>query len=128
MFRAGRPPPGAHHGSAVVEDMEGDVTEPADVDRATEGIDVIFPRAAQTSVYVAEADPRADVEANVLPMLHILEACRKRRACPAVFFAGTATQVGLPARLPVDESFPDHPCTVYEIGRASCRERVWSVV
>src|SRR5262249_28037123 len=91
-------------GPTVVEDMEGYVTSFKDIERATEGVEVIYHLASQTSVYVAEADPRADMQANVLPMLNILEACRSHGTKPAVFFAGTVTQVGMPEKLPVDES------------------------
>jgi UDP-glucose 4-epimerase len=115
MFRHGRTPPPVGDTRAVIDDFIGDVTERADVERALEGIDVVFHLASQTSVYVAEADPEADLRSNVLPLLHVLETCRKQGNRRAVFFAGTATEVGIAPQIPVDESFPDRPRTVYDV-------------
>jgi len=114
MFRAGKTAPEAPAGGAV-EDFIGDVTERGDVGRAVRDVDVIFHLASQTSVYVAEADPALDVTANVLPMLHILEACRALGTRPTVILAGTVTQAGIPRTLPVDEGVPDDPCTIYDV-------------
>jgi nucleoside-diphosphate-sugar epimerase len=112
LFRGEKAPASADTG--LVEDFSGDVTAREDIERALEGIDTVFHLASQTSVYVAESDPIADVTANVLPMLHLLEACRRRGDVPTVLFSGTVTVVGVPERLPVDESFPDEPRTVYD--------------
>jgi nucleoside-diphosphate-sugar epimerase len=113
--RAESRPPFPVGGSAVLEDVVGDVRVRADVERALEGIDVVFHLAAQTSVYVADADPALDLDTNVLPIVQLLEACRASGRRPTVLFAGTSTQVGLAARWPVDESFPDAPVTVYDV-------------
>lgn len=113
MYRGERVP-GTVACDAQVHDIRGDVSVRADVERAVEGADVIFHLASQTSVYVAEADPAADVSANLLPMLHILEASRAAGSKPIVIMAGTATQAGLPQHLPVDERVPDAPRTIYD--------------
>ena len=81
---------------------------------ALPGTDFVFHFAAQTSVYLAEENPAADWRANVLPMLCLLESCRQSGCRPLILFAGTATQCGLPERMPVDESQPDLPVTVYD--------------
>jgi UDP-glucose 4-epimerase len=78
-------------------------------------IDIVFHFAAQTSVPEAEADPLADMESNVVPMLHLLETCRSRRISPIVILAGTATEIGLPNTARVDESMPDAPVTIYDL-------------
>jgi nucleoside-diphosphate-sugar epimerase len=102
-------------GAAEIRDVAGDVCDPAVWEHNLAGVDYIFHFAAQTSTYAANADPVADQSANVLPMLHLLEACRRQGRRPTVCFAGTVTVAGIPARLPVDEGHPDHPLTIYDL-------------
>jgi UDP-glucose 4-epimerase len=78
--------------------------------RAIDGVDVVFHLAAQTSVYVAEAEPIADVAANLLPMLHLLEGCRARGPGIKVIFASSATVHGL-----AGPTEPDDPITIYDL-------------
>lgn len=102
-------------GVAQVEDFGGDIRQLATWKQAVAGVQFIFHFAAQTSVPIAAADPEADLGANVLPMLQLLEACRQFGTCPVVLFAGTATQAGLTPQLPVDETHLDSPLTVYDL-------------
>jgi nucleoside-diphosphate-sugar epimerase len=97
------------------EDVVGDVRERDVWESVLDGVDMVFHFAGQTSVYVANQDAQADLEANVVPMLHLLEMCRLKRANPIILFSGTATEVGIPVRLPVDETHPDNPVTVYDL-------------
>ena len=103
------------NGAAQVTDLYGDVRDPSVWEKSLEGIDVIFHFAAQTSAYTADADPVADQAINVMPLLHLLEACRWRGTCPTVCFSSTVTVAGIPEVLPVNETHPDHPLTVYDL-------------
>lgn len=102
-------------GRALIIDSFGDVTDQAQWHRHLEGTDYVFHFAAQTSSHVANRDPAADHAVNVMPMLHLLEACRRSGSCPTVCFSSTVTVAGITERLPVDESHPDHPLTVYDL-------------
>lgn len=102
-------------GRARVHDREGDVRCREVWESVLPDVQVVFHLAAQTSVYVAEKDARADLEANVLPMLHLLETCRVNAYRPIVVFAGTVTEAGVPDRVPVDETHPDRPITIYDL-------------
>lgn len=103
-------------GVAVVTDMACDISDPTVWDgNLLCGIDYIFHFAAQTSAYVANANPAADHEINVMPMLYLLEACRRTGTSPTVCFSSTVTVAGIPERLPVDETHPDYPLTVYDL-------------
>jgi nucleoside-diphosphate-sugar epimerase len=102
-------------GNARLQDVTGDVCERQTWDSLLPEADVVFHLAAQTSAYQANEDPSADFEANVRPMLHLLGACRRLRRRPVVVFAGTVTEAGLPDRLPVNESHPDRPITIYDL-------------
>lgn len=102
-------------GLAHIENLIGDVRDPALWQSLPDGMDVIFHLAAQTSTYEANRNPRADLDSNVLPMLLMLQACRERAVSPTVICASTVTIYGLPDRLPVDENRPDAPITVYDL-------------
>jgi len=102
-------------GDVSIEDVRCDVTDMAIWDRVLEDIDIVFHFAAQTNVYTANEDPSADFTVNVLPMLNMLESCRKRGRRPAVLFAGTVTEAGMTPVIPVDENHRDHPVTVYDL-------------
>ena len=102
-------------GSAVIEDMTGDITGEEIWQSALEDIDIVFHFAAQTSVSAANDDPVTDFAANVLPLLHLLETCRRKRLHPVVLFAGTVTEAGVTSGFPVDETHSDNPVTVYDL-------------
>ena len=102
-------------GNAQIIDVAGDVRDPAIWEQNLAEVDFIFHFAAQTSTYVANADPVADQAVNVLPTLHLLEACRRHGHHPMICFASTVTVIGIPAHLPVDEKHPEHPLTIYDL-------------
>lgn len=102
-------------GKVVIEDMQGEISDASVWSKAMQGIDVVFHFASQTSVYLADKDPESDYQANVLPMLYMLETCKKNENCPDILFAGTSTQVGLPQALPVNEMTKDNPVTIYDL-------------
>ena len=115
IIRLGRSPlpPVAATAAARVTDVIGDVGDRAVWNRLIDA-DCIFHFAAQTSGAAAAANPDADFQANVMPIRHLLAACRENGRRPVVLFAGTVTAAGLPARLPVNEDAPDDPITVYD--------------
>jgi len=102
-------------GNADIKDIHGNISRMETWEQALKGIDIVFHFAAQTSVYEAERNPQADFENNVLPILHLLEVCRLMKANPCVLFSSTVTISGIPTRLPVDETYPDNPETIYDL-------------
>ncbi|MDA2928782.1 NAD-dependent epimerase/dehydratase family protein [Acidobacteria bacterium AH-259-O06] len=102
-------------GVARIEDVRGDIRQRATWERSLDGVTTIFHFAAQTSAYVADENPQADLEVNVLPMLQLLEICRENDWHPSILFSGTVTETGIPESLPVDETHPDQPVTIYDL-------------
>lgn len=88
--------------------------DPGEWSRALAGIDVVLHFSAQTNLRQAEADPAADAEANVRPMAALLAAAAGLARPLRIVFASTATVVGLPDRVRIDESLPDRPVSVYD--------------
>lgn len=102
-------------GSAKIQCVVGDVRERPVWEQVLGGIDVVFHFAAQTSAYAANQDPFSDLDINVKPLLHLLEVSRHQSPHPIVLFSSTVTIAGIPARLPVDETHPDSPLTIYDV-------------
>lgn len=102
-------------GKFTFHNIEADIRERMIWESLLEDVDIVFHFAAQTSVYVAEQDPQADLNINVMPILHLLETCREKKLNPVVLFSGTVTEVGLTEHLPVNEDCTDHPITVYDL-------------
>ena len=111
--------PGAAFPSLVVrariEDWEADIRGISLWENVLDGVDVVFHLAAQTSVSIADRNPSADMSVNVAPLLGLLETCARKGWHPVVLFAGTATECGLTDMVPVDESLPDRPITIYDL-------------
>lgn len=121
VMRPGATAP-AVQGAVRVEDVAGDLGDPAFWAGAIDGADVVIHLAGQTSTYVANRDSAGDVAANVLPVVHLLEACRGRATPPLVLLAGTVTVAGLPEKLPVDEAAPLRPVTVYDLHKLAAEQ------
>jgi nucleoside-diphosphate-sugar epimerase len=102
-------------GKAVVEDLTGEMDEASTWRQAMDGIDMVFHFASQTSVYAANEDPLSDHRANVLPIVHMLETCRRTGQSAIVLYSGTVTEAGITSMLPVDETHEDAPVTVYDL-------------
>jgi len=105
----------AVRGAFDLEDRRGDVRDERVWPDLLKRGDVVFHLAGQTSAYAAARDPAADFEINVRPVLALAAACSNLRRRPDVVFAGTVTEAGLTDRLPVDETHPDDPLTIYDL-------------
>ena len=86
---------------------------------ALPNLDIVYHLAGQTSAYAARTDPVADLSVNVLSLLRLLEYLRGRSKPVFVVFAGTATEVGMPEHLPLNEELCDKPVTFYDISKLS---------
>ena len=100
---------------AKIVDIDGDIRTKELWEQTLEGVDIVYHFAAQTSVYVAKDDPYADLQANVVPMLNLLETCRSKKLAPAILFSGTVTEAGIVECLPVSETCNDSPITIYDM-------------
>jgi nucleoside-diphosphate-sugar epimerase len=112
--RAGSPMPTDPSSAATIEHVEGDISEPDFWSKVLPGADIVYHFAAQTSVYQADQRPAEDLRSNVQPMISLLESCRTQGHQPLIVFAGTVTVFGLATKLPVDESQPPMPLSMYD--------------
>ncbi len=109
-------------GLPVVSDIIGDMTAPGIWEDYIKNTDLIFHFAAQTSIHQSAVEPLLDLHVNVVPILHLINSARRHGKAPFVLFSGTVTETGLTDALPVDESFPDHPVTIYDIHKLTAEK------
>jgi UDP-glucose 4-epimerase len=109
---------------AEIVTLNGDILDRQTWSKALAGTDYVFHFAAQTSAYVANDDPQADLDANVTPLVCMLDVCRTDGVKPAIMFAGTATQAGLQKENPVNETVQDLPVTAYDINKLAGEQRL----
>lgn len=109
---AGLPP---INGKAKIDSIAGDIRNRNIWEEVLPKSDFVFHLAAQTSTYVANDNPVADVEINVFPLLNLLETCRNKQLKPVVLFSSTVTVIGIPQKLPVDENHIGVPVTIYDL-------------
>lgn len=89
-----------------------------------EDADVVFHLAGQTSHYTADENPLLDWQRNVAPVYHLYAACRASGVRPRVVFPSTASVYGLTEDLPVDESAPLQPVTIYDVHKLSAEHNI----
>jgi nucleoside-diphosphate-sugar epimerase len=80
-------------------------------------IHAIYHLAGQTSIYGARKSPIADINANVIALLTLIEYFREHEFRPFIVVAGTATEVGLTDQLPINESMTEHPVSFYDLSK-----------
>jgi UDP-glucose 4-epimerase len=95
-----------------VELVQGSVLDPATLDRAFVGTDVVVHLAARPSVPRSVADPLASHQANATGTVQVLEAAR-RAGKPRVLVASSSSVYGANSTLPKHEGLTPMPCSPY---------------
>ncbi len=97
-----------------IEFVEGDIRDPALVQRCSEGCSAVFHQAAVVSVPLTVKDPVGSAQVNEVGTLHVLEACRKNRVKTAVLASSCAVYGDAP-RLPKTEAMAPQPLSPYAV-------------
>ena len=79
--------------------------------------EIIIHLAGQTSHSQSFADPLYDIDVNAKSTLYILETLRKHNIQCKFILGSTFIVIGKPLNLPVDESTPCNPTTIYGTNR-----------
>lgn len=81
--------------------------------------EVVNHHAAQASVVVSVADPRADADVNIMGALHLLTLCAQFGVRRLVFASTGGAIYGNPHHLPAGEDHPATPLSPYGISKLS---------
>ena len=77
--------------------------------------DIIFHLAGNTSVPVADQDPKLNLIESLVPIVNLAYAAKNAKKNPRVVFASTVTLYGLTELLPVSEEVDPGPITTYDL-------------
>lgn len=97
--------------------IPGDFADPTSLPAALDGCDVVFHLVNATTPASANVDKVADLNANVIGTLQLLEACRATGVRRVVFVSSGGTIYGIPQQVPTPESAPTNPITAYGISK-----------
>src|SRR2546427_1537602 len=113
--------------AAHLEIVEGDIREPAAVNAAMRGVDIVFHQAAMRSVPRSVKDPLGANDNNVSGTLNVLEAAR-RADVRRVVYASSSSVYGDRPELPKREDQIPAPISPYAVSKAAGEQyaKVWS--
>jgi UDP-glucose 4-epimerase len=100
---------------ASVHFIQGDLTQSYLVREALTGVDIVFHLAWATIHEVANQDPAADVETNLIPSIRLLEACLRSGVQRFVFTSSGGTVYGPTQEIPIVETHSQNPINAYGI-------------
>ena len=95
--------------------FRGDLRDPGLVREALDGREVIFNLAAHSGSTSSNDEPFEDLDMNLRGQLVLLEACRGLPEPPSVVFASSRLVYRPTDRLPVDETAPTGPLSIYGV-------------
>jgi len=109
---------------AGVEWFNGDFADSASLALAVEGFDTVVHLVNTTTPASANVDKVADVQANVVSTLKLLEICRVQGVRRLVFVSSGGTIYGVPERIPTPETAATWPITAYGISKLTIEKYI----
>ena len=97
--------------------IRGDLTQQYLIREALLDIEVVFHLAWATIHETSNQDPAADIHANVIPSIELLEACRLTEVQKVIFTSSGGTVYGPAQVLPIPETHPQNPINSYGISK-----------
>lgn len=95
--------------------FHGDIRDPAVVDEAVAGCEVIFHLAGKSGPAASNASPLEDLDVNSRGLLTLLDACRHLNNPVKIVFPSSRLVYGASPKQPTPESAPTAPLSVYGI-------------
>ena len=105
---------------------EGSVLDPAALDEAVAGREVVFHHAAIASVAQSLVSPRTTDEVNAGGSIEVMLAAARHRV-RRVVFAGSSSVYGVPAELPCREDQRPDPRSAYGVSKLAAEHYVHSL-
>jgi len=105
--------------------IKGDLNQAYLVREALSGVDVVFHLVWTTIHEVANRDPSGDVTANLIPTIHLLEACRNAGVRRIIFVSSGGTVYGPAQALPISESHPQNPVNSYGVTKLAAEKYLY---
>lgn len=100
-----------------IEWMEGDFTNPIQVDNAVQGCEVIYHLISTTLPKTSNDNPVYDVETNTISTIQMLQSACRHQIKKIVFASSGGTVYGIPQQIPIAEEHPTNPISSYGISK-----------
>jgi UDP-glucose 4-epimerase len=88
-------------------------------------VDIVFHLAWATIHEVANQDPSADITANLIPTIHLLEACRQANVGRVIFISSGGTVYGPAQTWPIAETHPQNPVNAYGVTKLAVEKYLY---
>jgi len=98
-----------------VEIIEGDFSNPVDVELALKGVDFVYHLISTTLPANSVLNPAYDIESNLIPTLKLLQLCIDKSIKKVIFISSGGTVYGIPQQLPIPEDHASNPMNSYGI-------------
>ncbi len=108
-----------------LEWMEGDFSNPAEVDAALHECDIVFHLISTTLPKSSNENPIYDVESNLVATLGMLESARKHGVKKVIFTSSGGTVYGIPSVTPISETHPTEPIVSYGITKLAIEKYLY---
>ena len=106
--------------------IEGDLLDQAALDRAMDSVGMVYHLAANPDVKFTPGDPTdKDLKQNTLATYAVLETMR-RNEVKRLAFSSTSAVYGISDKLPIDESQPPRPISLYGASKLACEGLIYS--
>lgn len=102
--------------------FKGDIRDPAVVDESVAGWDLIFHLAGKSGPVASNSSPLDDLDVNSRGTLTLLDACRRLNPGVKVIFPSSRLVYGAASKLPVSESEPTAPLSIYGIHKLAAEQ------
>jgi len=114
----------AFHDNPRFRFVEGDLFDPAAIDDALDGVNMVYHLAAYPDVKFAEGDSTdKDLRQNTMGTYNVLEGMR-RRGIAKLAFASTSAIYGISDRLPIAENDAARPISLYGATKLGCEAMI----
>jgi UDP-glucose 4-epimerase len=101
----------------AIKRIQGDFMNRSEVDEAVRGQEYVFHFITSTNPAVSDADPFVDIEANVMPTIHLLESCVRHEVKRVVFPSSGGAIYGEAQKDLISEDDATYPISPYAIGK-----------
>lgn len=92
------------------------------IERALQGVDVIFHTISTTLPKTSNDNPVHDVMTNIVPTIRLLELARQHGVKKIIYFSSGGTVYGIPNTIPIDEDHPTLPLCSYGIHKRTVEQ------
>jgi UDP-glucose 4-epimerase len=102
---------------AGAEMFVGDVRDADAVDRALDGVDLVFHLAARVSIRASVERFYDDAQTNVMGTLRLLQGCAAHKVSRFVYASSMGVYADAPTPAPIPETHPTEPISPYGVGK-----------